>query len=311
MQKALVALAERGNMSIEALSSAAGVSMDDAQAWLAEATRFLPIQVEMHQVHWAGAISPLDADHSALRAIDGLTVIPLCLSTNDEVFRLLAEGVSSCVVVSEMQTDGRGQHGRRWIASWASGITLTVGQRCPSWPTSAAALPLAVGVHVAEALETRLGEAVKVKWPNDLYLHGRKLGGILVESRFVASGESQFAIGLGINLRPPEQNDASLERPAAAIGDILPQNVVNQREPWIRLLAESIRLALNDALSETPRWHDAWSHRDWLRGHACSVERGGMTLSGIAEGVDEGGRLRFRDRDGVIHHLDNGRVRRI
>jgi BirA family biotin operon repressor/biotin-[acetyl-CoA-carboxylase] ligase len=121
-------------------------------------------------------------------------------STQAEAFRLAASGAADgTAVVADTQSSGRGRRGRGWLDAPGESLLLTVLVRAR---LAAAALPqlsFVAAVAVAEALESVTGLAPRLKWPNDVLVRGRKLAGILLESR-PAPGEACVAIGIGVNL---------------------------------------------------------------------------------------------------------------
>jgi BirA family biotin operon repressor/biotin-[acetyl-CoA-carboxylase] ligase len=162
------------------------------------------------------------------------------------------------VVVADFQTDGRGRLGRRWQAPPGSALLASIV--VPAGPLTS----LAAGVAAAEAC----GPRVRLKWPNDLLLGGRKLGGILVEAR----GE-RAVVGIGINLAwaPPgaarlaEDRDRLLARLAPAL---------------LRWASQSPELVLA-----------AWRARADTLGRWVRVELGSETLEGLAEDLAPDGSL--------------------
>lgn len=126
-------------------------------------------------------------------------------STNDRAGVLVREGWPvPAVVVAERQSAGRGRRGRRWVSDTPLGLWFTVAWEAGEGVVGA--LPLRVGLGVAVGLEAVLPELrVKVKWPNDLLVSERKLGGVLCER----SG-GHVLVGVGLNL-----NHQSGDFPAA------------------------------------------------------------------------------------------------
>src|SRR5690606_18635680 len=112
---------------------------------------------------------------------------------------LLAERGSpeGSVIVADAQTAGRGRAGRRWWSPPGAGLYVSIVLRPPREVVPL--LTLAAGVAAAEGVEAATSLGVAVKWPNDLYVAGRKLGGILTESR---GGLSCVIVGAGINVLP-------------------------------------------------------------------------------------------------------------
>ena len=134
-------------------------------------------------------------------------------STNDVAARLAESGADEGhMVVAEMQTAGRGRHGRIWFSPPGAGLYVSMIMRPASALSGegnpAALLTLAAGVAIAEAVRTVTGLPAEIKWPNDIVVGMRKLAGVLAEGA-VQGGALQFIVlGFGINLRtaayPPE-----------------------------------------------------------------------------------------------------------
>ena len=113
----------------------------------------------------------------------------------------LAEGGASdgTVVVADTQTAGRGRRGRVWRDAAGEGVLLSIVLRPRVSAADLPKLSFAAAVAVAEAIELTTGLHPRLKWPNDVLVNGRKLAGILLESRVVA--EPIVIVGIGINLR--------------------------------------------------------------------------------------------------------------
>ncbi|MCJ8278630.1 MAG: biotin--[acetyl-CoA-carboxylase] ligase, partial [Rivularia sp. ALOHA_DT_140] len=119
-------------------------------------------------------------------------------STNKTLWELAAkEPLSKCVVIAAEQTNGRGQWGRQWV-SGKGGLYLSFGFTPKLDINSGYQLTLATAWGIAEHLR-KYGVDVEIKWPNDLVLNGRKLGGILTETKVSASKITQAVIGVSIN----------------------------------------------------------------------------------------------------------------
>src|SRR5260370_9736380 len=102
--------------------------------------------------------------------------------------------------LSELQHAGRGRRGRRWIAPLGAGVALSVAWTFGDGAGALAALSLGVGVAVSRALVRAGARGVTLKWPNDIWLRDRKLGGGLIELRAEASGPAHVVIGVGVNV---------------------------------------------------------------------------------------------------------------
>jgi BirA family biotin operon repressor/biotin-[acetyl-CoA-carboxylase] ligase len=197
-------------------------------------------------------------------------------STNARARELAESGTPhGTVVTAAEQTAGRGRQGRSWTAPPGKALLYSAVLR--PLDERHLLLPLAAPLAVCEAAEElEPGVECAVKWPNDVWVEGRKLAGILIE----AKPQEQWAVvGVGLNLAisreefPPELRDTATSLNAA--GSV-----------------EEARLALGRALDRwieapAPATLAAWRSRDALRGREVSWEGG----SGVADGIDDRGHL--------------------
>ncbi len=140
--------------------------------------------------------SPLPLGTLAVPSWREVRVVAVTGSTNADVLALAAAGEpAGLVLVAEEQTAGRGRLDRTWTAPAGSGLTLSVLVRPVREPADASWLPLLAGLAAAEAVRSTTGLDVALKWPNDLVIGSRKLGGVLAER-----GADAVAVGLGLNV---------------------------------------------------------------------------------------------------------------
>ncbi|HEX9248611.1 MAG TPA: biotin--[acetyl-CoA-carboxylase] ligase [Gemmatimonadaceae bacterium] len=124
-------------------------------------------------------------------------------STLDVAHRIAARGApAGTLVIANEQTAGRGRGGKTWQSSPGDGLWLTLIERPPD-TSGLGVLSLRVGLAAAEALDRFASEPIRLKWPNDLYVDEKKLGGILVEARWREQAVEYVAIGLGVNVKVP------------------------------------------------------------------------------------------------------------
>ncbi len=223
-------------------------------------------------------------------------------STNDRATELAASGCGPyAVVVAEEQLAGRGRRGATWTSPRGCGLWMSV-----VLPASVSSerpyLPLLVGLATADAIEEAgSGVEVKIKWPNDLWVGGRKVAGVLCES----SGAAVVA-GIGINMTLPEGGFP------ADLADLATSLDVNGANAVMRsVLASKVITALKrrvagmsavlpgDALADLGR-------RDALVGRAIETDQSG---EGIARGIAEDGALILERPDGSRVSVVAGSVR--
>jgi len=211
--------------------------------------------------------------------------------------------------LAESQTAGRGRQGRRWLAPAGSGLCLSVNWAWRDAPGSLSALPLAAGVAVLRALAAHAIRGCALKWPNDVVYDGAKLGGILIDGRGEAGGPTGVVVGVGLNVRLPDELIDEL-RDAGQVATDLAR--VTGTTPARNALAASLIAELAIALEEygvrgLPAFAAEWHAADALRGRPVSVSQGERSFAGIARGVDADGAL-LVELDGVRRRFHSGEV---
>ena len=239
-----------------------------------------------HNVASVGAIHwPAEAIWEAVVPdLPGFTIeiVPQIDSTNTELMRRARAGrLEPVLLVAEQQSAGRGRLGRQWFSGDASGA-LTFSLGLPLSPDDWSGLSLAVGVSVVQSLHPDL----RLKWPNDVWLHDRKLAGILIET--VSLGDvaaSRYAvIGVGINIKPREAT--GLATPPAWLGEVLPG--VDAPQALLRIAAALVQaLKVFESHGFGP-FRTRFNARDALGGLTVSLSDG---TTGVAQGVDGVGAL--------------------
>jgi BirA family biotin operon repressor/biotin-[acetyl-CoA-carboxylase] ligase len=227
-------------------------------------------------------------------------VLSSCASTNSLLLERAENGApSGSVLVTETQTAGRGRRGRPWLSSPGDSLTFSLLWRFAPG-TAPAGLSLAAGVAVARGLEKvgsgETAPAVQLKWPNDILLNGRKLGGILVE---LQPGVPHAAvIGIGINLRLPDGMPDDVRAMAIAWP--------TQADPN-QLLANQLAAFL-DTLQMFAAGGFASLRNDWTARHAFQ-DQPVRLLSDFASPRE--GLCRGADHDGALLFECDGRVERV
>lgn len=196
-------------------------------------------------------------------------------STLDVAHALAVEGApAGTLVVADAQTAGRGRQGRTWQSESGAGVWLTLLER----PTDVAALDvlsLRIGIEVAPALDPFAESALRLKWPNDLYVGERKLGGILIEARWRESVPEWVAIGIGINVRAPSSE-------VKAIG----LRAGTSRLDVLAAVVPAIRRAASRTGGLDAGDLETFASRDLAAGREC-IE----PVAGTVRGIDKSGAL--------------------
>jgi BirA family biotin operon repressor/biotin-[acetyl-CoA-carboxylase] ligase len=206
-------------------------------------------------------------------------------STNERAKQLAAAGAPhGTLVTAHEQTAGRGRQGRVWTAPPRSAVLMSVVLR-----ELDERLPLTAAVAVCDALPAEAA----IKWPNDVWIGGRKVAGILVEGR---PQDGWAVVGIGVNVTtpdfPPELAETATSLRLAGIQDD-PESVL-----------ASVLRSLDEWLGAPPaRVLDAWRERDALKGQRVRWSGG----EGVADGIDDSGALVVETPDGPVT-LDAGEV---
>ncbi|MFD2933525.1 biotin--[acetyl-CoA-carboxylase] ligase [Spirosoma flavum] len=133
--------------------------------------------------------------------------LPSCQSTNDEASTLIAQTDPNegLLVITDNQTAGRGQRGNQWEANPGQNLTFSLILK-PSFLTATEQfwLNMAISLGIYDALQPLVGEPLRIKWPNDIYINDQKLGGILIENTLHGYGIAWSVIGMGLNVNQTE-----------------------------------------------------------------------------------------------------------
>lgn len=156
-------------------------------------------------------VDPLEAD--ALRAALGdqlignkIVVLKEVTSTNDVVAQMAAESDEGLVVIAEQQTAGRGQYGRRWESAPGKGLWLSVLLRPKIALADSSRTVDLFAASIVATLAEQVGLAASIKPPNDVYVAGRKVAGVLVEMRVEKNGDYAAIVGIGVNVNQTEHD---------------------------------------------------------------------------------------------------------
>ena len=221
-------------------------------------------------------------------------------STNRQLGARAVSAAEGLALVADHQTAGRGRMGRAWFSPAGANVYLSILLRPQVSLAQIATLPLVVGCVVARTVEKLApGIPVQLKWPNDLHVNGRKLGGILCEMTAEADGVQHVVVGIGLNV--------NLRRShlPAAIARLATSLAIETRRTFAR--AEVVAELLNQF---EPAYH-VWrveglepflpqiAALDLLKGRTLRIEQANRrTVEGVAEGVGVDGTLSLRQPDG-------------
>jgi len=215
-------------------------------------------------------------------------------STNTALGARASPPPGACeVLLAEFQTAGRGRRGRSWLSSPGGSICLSLSWTFAQMPRDAGALSLAIGVCVLRALRTEVGLNAQLKWPNDILIADRKLGGILIELRAESAGPASAVVGIGLNVA---LGNTLLEQIAASgvpAADLISAGVTSPARNRLaaHLIEACIRGLLQFEQEGLRPFVEEWRHADALRGRPVAVQAMEEGAKGLARGIDLSGAL--------------------
>jgi BirA family biotin operon repressor/biotin-[acetyl-CoA-carboxylase] ligase len=221
-------------------------------------------------------------------------------STNEDALARVRGGDRGpFAVLAEHQQGGRGRRGRSWVSPLGRNIYLSLAWPFDTGASGLEGLSLATGIAVAEALsEFGLDGRVQLKWPNDIWVSGRKVGGILTELAGDMDSACVAIIGVGINGSLPDRLGEDIDQPwtdlARETGQAVPRNALTAS-----LLARLATTCETFAEQGFSAFHSCWATYDALAGQAVTLSSGASTCRGTCEGVSDRGALLLATEDGV------------
>ena len=226
-------------------------------------------------------------------------------STNTELLERLRGGrplPSGFVLAAREQSAGRGRYERRWLSRPGRDLTFSFFVRTRAGFPQAASLSMAAALGAACAIET-FGRPTRTKWPNDILVKNRKVGGILAEQGDVSSAPgSALVVGMGINVNSTEAEIAAIDKPATSM------RLETGREYKIENVLERVLQALSGWIDRWERGGFTAIRKEWEArcagvGRDVTVVEANDRKSGILEGFGKDGQLLLRGNDGAVREV--------
>lgn len=221
-------------------------------------------------------------------------------STNTDALAAARNGAAQgSVFFADEQTAGRGRGDHRWQSQAGEGLYVSTVMRPRLSPLYLPLIPLAAGLAAAEAVRTIGGIAIDLRWPNDLLIGPRKVGGILVESKTDAAGLAFVVIGIGINVHQRDF-DLAHSTPATSL-DIAAGRHVSRQALLVALLKSLEREMVFLSKAETANGILARVEQasTWLKGRRVTVH-GPQECAGVTAGLDAQGFLLVQTDEGLV-----------
>lgn len=230
-------------------------------------------------------------------------------STNSIGYELLRQDYpSGTVVIADKQTKGRGRLGRRWISPGGKNLYLSFAIKPQIHPKYATLLTLTAGIACTTALRRYTEIPVIIKWPNDMLVGDKKVGGILTEMKIDGEKIKAAVIGIGININMTEEDIPEEIREIATSLRIfsneeysrteLAAEVIKELDKWYQLLSKKNSKAIIDR----------WIELNGTIGKQVRVVLSDREIIGLAEAIDEEGSLIVKLEDGTREKICAGEV---
>lgn len=276
--------------------------------------------LDVHAVRGRGyrlvvPITPLHADSICLplsmpvrSRLDDIEVFHEIDSTSDYLKRTRTRSKDGRgrACFAEWQSSGRGRRGRRWISPYGTNLYLSLAMQFGEASLRSGGLSLVAAIAVLRSLQSYGIDDLGLKWPNDIFYQGRKLAGILLDLSGESGGPYHVVIGIGINLKVPENAAREIDQPWA---DLSQCGAEMDRNHLAGLILESLVTAV-DTFNEKGLevFLQEWNRFDLIAGHSVELIYDDKTMAtGVARGIDTHGALLI-EQDGVTNRYHSGEV---
>lgn len=224
---------------------------------------------------------------SSLKSIINVLEIKYqCSSTN----KLLAKypiTKNYAILATEYQTQGQGRRNKQWFSPLAANLCFSIKFQLKD-SNNAQLLPLVTAQAICRALELQGITQCQIKWPNDVYHNGKKLAGILSESRTSYHSDSIFIVGIGLNVNMNSNNN--IDQLWTSLSEI--QGIQLNRNDLLSALLSEILTTYNTlAHLDKKQFMQEWRRRDYLYDSPIEIYDDSSRYNAIAKGIDDDGAL--------------------
>lgn len=245
------------------------------------------------------ALSMLISQSSLFDRVEYFSTTP---STQKEAFSMLPESNDTFVVVAEEQTEGRGRFDRHWDSPGRRGVYTSLVLR-PDIPISdIIRFNLFISLAIAESIDEAFGVETGIKWPNDIYIHGKKVCGFLTEVVSESGVINAIVCGIGINIF---KDDTVGKIPTAiSVEEAAGSHVHMDMDLFMKTFMGNIEVYYNRFLNEPfSRIRQDWIEKSVIFGRQLRITESGGTFHGRALDITEAGFLEVLDDDGNIRKV--------
>lgn len=214
------------------------------------------------------------------------------------------------ICIAEQQTAGRGRRGNQWLSPDAENIYCSVKWCFNTSPTHLSLLSLVVGLSIAKALEKIGLRGHGVKWPNDIFWQGRKMGGILIEAISSSSQvmQQQLIIGFGLNVNMPSSVGNTIDQPWVSLNDAMGKSI-NRQQLLVFILEYLVHDLQHFEHLDIQQFQSDWQQWDILRDQSVTILQEHQEQIGVVKGLDVQGRLGIKLNSGKLMYYASADIR--
>ena len=231
-------------------------------------------------------------------------------STNEKAIEIgkKREDSEGIVVVADSQTKGKGRLGREWISPPGVNLYFSVILKPDIPPTEAPLITLAAAVAVASVLRTWKGVPADIKWPNDIMIKGKKVGGILTEMKTRGKEIDLVVVGIGLNVNMLLDDLPEDIRSATTTLEI-EKGVPSDRVGLLGGILAGLDNAYKNLLNGNKRaLINGWLSLNCTIGNRIMVRDHDRTITGVAENIGQNGELIVKLESGETEIINAGDV---
>ena len=241
-----------------------------------------------------------------LNDIDSIFIEDSTESTNDNAKEHLKNQRNLFSVhLAEQQVSGRGRNNKKWVSPHGQNIYLSLGWKSSINHSQLEGLSLAVATSLISSLKEFTSSDLKIKWPNDLLINGKKISGILIETTDSEDG-LDIVIGIGINVHMDESEGSEIDQSWGNLEEN-PTSKLDRNKIIVSIVSEMYKLFKGYPNSGFKKYHHVFETHNLLKDKLCKVETDKETYEGKVIGVNEVGEL-LLEKNGKIQHLRYGEV---
>jgi BirA family biotin operon repressor/biotin-[acetyl-CoA-carboxylase] ligase len=212
-------------------------------------------------------------------------------STNDYLMRRIPNQIQNGqVCIAEYQSAGRGRRGRQWISPFGSHLYMSVYWSLEQGMTAAMGLSTVVALAVSDAVKALYNIQVELKWPNDIYINGLKLAGILIDLEGAPHESCHVVIGIGLNVNMPNKSGAQVDQPWTDLQKHTTERI--DRNTLVAKIIGCLLIRLNEhKKSGLDNVVEEWNTQDYFFNKNVKLITGKNATKGICKGINNQGAL--------------------